>query len=129
VSSPAFETRRYAGSGGLVLTADVSGDPSAPAVILMHGGGQTRHSWRGATQRLVADGYHVVSLDTRGHGDSDWSPTGEYSLEVLAADLLAVIATLQTLPVLVGASLGGSTGQLARSDRTRARDGRCHSPR
>jgi pimeloyl-ACP methyl ester carboxylesterase len=113
VSSPAFETRRYAGSGGLLLTADVSGDPSAPAVILMHGGGQTRHSWRGATQRLVADGYHVISLDTRGHGDSDWSSTGEYGLPVLAADLLAVIATLQTLPVLVGASLGGSTGLYA----------------
>jgi len=110
---PTFETRRYAGSGGVFLTADVGGDSSAPAVILMHGGGQTRHSWHGATRRLVADGYHVVSLDTRGHGDSDWSPSGEYGLEVLAADLLAVIATLKTRPVLVGASLGGSTGLYA----------------
>jgi len=95
------------------LTADVGGDPSAPTVILMHGGGQTRHSWHRTTERLVADGYHVVSLDTRGHGDSDWSPSGEYGIEVLAADLLAVIATLQTPPVLVGASLGGSTGLYA----------------
>lgn len=110
---PTFATRRYAGSGGVFLSADVGGDPGAPAVIFMHGGGQTRHSWHGATRRLVADGYHVVSLDTRGHGDSDWSPSGEYGIEVLAADLLAVIATLQTLPVLVGASLGGSTGLYA----------------
>jgi pimeloyl-ACP methyl ester carboxylesterase len=113
MNSPAFETRRYAGSGGLFLTADVGGDPRAQAVLLMHGGGQTRHSWRGATQRLVAEGYHVVSLDTRGHGDSDWSAAGEYGLDVLAADLLAVIATLRTRPVLVGASLGGSTGLYA----------------
>ena len=97
----------------MLLTADVGGDPSAPAVIFMHGGGQTRHSWREAMQRLVAEGYHVISLDTRGHGDSDWSPAGEYGLEVLAADLLAVIATLKTPPVLVGASLGGSTGLYA----------------
>jgi len=113
MNSPAFETRRYAGSGGLFLTADVGGDPRAQAVLLMHGGGQTRHSWRGATQQLVAEGYHVVSLDTRGHGDSDWSAAGEYGLDVLAADLLAVIATLRTRPVLVGASLGGSTGLYA----------------
>lgn len=111
--SAAFETRRYAGSGGVFLTADVGGDPRSQAVILMHGGGQTRHSWHAATQRLVAEGYHVVSLDARGHGDSDWSPSGEYGLEVFAADLLAVIATLKTLPVLVGASLGGSTGLYA----------------
>jgi pimeloyl-ACP methyl ester carboxylesterase len=61
-------------------------------------------------RRLMTDGYHVISLDTRGHGDSDWSSTGEYGLPVLADDLLAVIATLKTTPVLVGASLGGSTG-------------------
>jgi len=113
VSSSSFETRRYAGSGGLFLTADVGGDPGASTVIFMHGGGQTRHSWREATTRLVAGGYHVISLDLRGHGDSDWSSSGEYGLESFAADLLAVIATLQMPPVLVGASLGGSTGLYA----------------
>jgi pimeloyl-ACP methyl ester carboxylesterase len=110
VSSTAFKTRRYAGSGGLYLAADVGGDPRTPTVIFMHGGGQTRHSWREATTRLLAGGYHVISLDMRGHGDSDWSASGEYGLENFAADLLAVIATLEMPPVLVGASLGGSTG-------------------
>ena len=113
MSSTALETRRYAASGGLVLTADVGGDPRAPTVIFMHGGGQTRHSWREATLRLLAGGYHIISLDMRGHGDSGWSASGEYGLESFAADLLAVIETLEMPPVLVGASLGGSTGLYA----------------
>jgi pimeloyl-ACP methyl ester carboxylesterase len=108
-----LETRSYLGSGRLTLAADVGGDPSAPAVIFMHGGGQTRHSWRGAMHELLAEGYHVISLDTRGHGDSDWSANGDYALPTLAADLLAVIATLPALPALVGASLGGATGLYA----------------
>ena len=82
-------------------------------MIFMHGGGQTRHSWSGAMRQLLAEGYCVISLDARGHGDSDWSPTGDYGLPYLAADLLAVIATLSTRPALVGASLGGSTGLYA----------------
>jgi pimeloyl-ACP methyl ester carboxylesterase len=113
VASVSLHTRRYAGSGGLTLAADVGGDPAAPAVILMHGGGQTRHSWHGAMRQLLAEGYHVISLDARGHGDSDWSPSGEYALPALADDLQAVLATLPSLPALVGASLGGCTGLYA----------------
>jgi pimeloyl-ACP methyl ester carboxylesterase len=112
-NQPVFEARRYAGPAGFSLAADVGGDPRATAVILMHGGGQTRHSWREAASRLVTDGYHVITLDARGHGDSDWSASGDYKLDAFAADLLAVIATLKTPPVLVGASLGGSTGLYA----------------
>jgi len=69
--------------------------------------------------RLLARGYHVVSLDLRGHGDSDWSASGEYGLEHFAADLLGVIETLAVPPVLVGASLGGSTGLYAVGQSTR----------
>ena len=108
-----LKTRHYTGAGGLRLAADVGGDPSALTVIFMHGGGQTRHSWRRATRQLLDDGYQVVSLDARGHGDSDWSPEGDYGLPSFAADLLAVIATLSAPPAIVGASLGGSTGLYA----------------
>ena len=110
---PEIETRRYTAPSGLSIAADIGGDPAAPAVIFMHGGGQTRHSWRGAMRELLAEGYQVISLDTRGHGDSDWSPEGDYGLESLAADLKAVIATLPVPPALVGASLGGATGLFA----------------
>ena len=109
----AFEVRRYPVPGGIEVSADVGGDPSYPAVILTHGGGQTRHSWQGAMRELVAQGYHVINLDARGHGDSDWSPDGIYTVEMLADDLKAVIATLPRPPALVGASMGGITSLLA----------------
>jgi len=101
--------RRYTGAGGIELAADVGGDPSAPAVVLLHGGGQTRHSWGGAMRELVARGYHVINLDARGHGDSGWAADGDYRLETLAADLRAVMAALPSAPALVGASMGGAT--------------------
>jgi pimeloyl-ACP methyl ester carboxylesterase len=104
-----IETRRYAVTGGLSLVADVGGDPSHPAVILLHGGGQTRHSWTGAMRELLAQGYHVINLDSRGHGESDWAKDGDYGLQTLAADLRVVVDTLASKPALVGASMGGVT--------------------
>ena len=104
-----FETRRYRVPDGIHVVADVGGDPSHPAVILQHGGGQTRHSWGGAMRELVRRGYHVINLDARGHGDSDWSSEANYSMEAMAADLRAVIETLDVRPALVGASMGGAT--------------------
>jgi pimeloyl-ACP methyl ester carboxylesterase len=53
-----------------------------------------------------------VSLDLRGHGDSDWSPDGKYGLDVFTADVRRVIETLGGEPVVVGASLGGIIGLL-----------------
>lgn len=111
--STTLSTRRYAGAQGLGLAADVGGDPGAPPVILLHGGGQTRHSWGAAQRALVAQGFFVVNLDARGHGDSDWSPQADYSLDSLAADLRAVAATLARPPALVGASMGGATALYA----------------
>lgn len=78
-------------------------------MILLHGGGQTRHSWGKALEELVAHGYHVISLDARGHGESDWSNDADYGLDALSSDLRGVIATLPGAPALVGASLGGAT--------------------
>jgi pimeloyl-ACP methyl ester carboxylesterase len=64
-------------------------------------------------KELVTRGYHVVNLDARGHGDSDWASDGRYSLDVLAEDLMCVINTLRSRPVLVGASMGGATALYA----------------
>ncbi|NGY06641.1 alpha/beta fold hydrolase [Solimonas terrae] len=107
------EVRRYPVPGGIEVEADVGGDPSRPAVILMHGGGQTRHSWGGALRELLARGFHVINLDARGHGDSDWAPDADYSLQAMTGDLRAVIATLSSPPALVGASMGGITSLYA----------------
>jgi pimeloyl-ACP methyl ester carboxylesterase len=108
-----IRTRRFATADGLSLAADVGGDPDAPAVILLHGGGQTRHSWGRAMEELVDRGYLALSLDARGHGDSDWSHEGNYGLDALSSDLQGVIATLHSPPALVGASMGGATALYA----------------
>lgn len=100
-------------ANGLKLAADIGGAPQDPAVVLMHGGGQTRHSWSRAFSILVSGGCHVASLDARGHGDSDWAPDGDYGLDALIDDLAAWQQRLASLPVLVGASLGGMTALTA----------------
>ncbi|HKX88004.1 MAG TPA: alpha/beta hydrolase [Sphingopyxis sp.] len=94
---------------GLDLVVDHGGPASAPAVILLHGGGQTRHSWSRAVARLRAEGLQTLNLDARGHGDSDWSPDGAYSLSDRADDLKVVAGLLHVPFMLVGASLGGAT--------------------
>ena len=97
----------------VTLRGDAWGSPSAAPVVLLHGGGQTRHSWSGAAANIAARGWHAISLDLRGHGESDWSPDGLYGFERFTADTLAVARGLPTPPVLVGASLGGVSGLLA----------------
>jgi non-heme chloroperoxidase len=106
----------FTGHEGVRLEAETWGDASARAVVLLHGGGQTRHAW-GKTARLVADaGRHAVSIDLRGHGDSDWSPTADYSAEANVEDVRRVVARFDTRPVLVGASLGGQASLLAEGE-------------
>lgn len=101
---------------GLQVAADTWGDPAAPLVLLGHGGGQTRHAWRGTAPALAAAGYFVVAADSRGHGDSDWPEDGDYSLDAQIRGLQALLATPQLQParapgaaagkpVLVGASM------------------------
>jgi pimeloyl-ACP methyl ester carboxylesterase len=105
----ATSIRTYMAPDGVRLVADVGGPPDAPTIILMHGGGQTRHSWSGATHALIARGYRVVNVDARGHGESDWSSTGAYALDDRVADLRAITDTLSAPFALVGASMGGAT--------------------
>lgn len=117
-----MKIQQFVGAG-LKLTADVAGDPQSPTVVLLHGGGQTRYSWGKLARRLARLDHHVISLDLRGHGDSDWAPDGDYRLDAFAADLNAVIEQLPQPPVLIGASLGGIASLLAvgGSGRSRAR--------
>ncbi|CAO5154795.1 Alpha/beta hydrolase [Frankia sp. AiPs1] len=104
--------RQWTGSSGLPLVGDDWGGPGQP-VLLLHGGGQTRHAWGGTAAALAALGYRAIALDGRGHGESGWDPGGDYSLNAYVADLRAVLATIDGAPVLVGASLGGMTSLLA----------------
>ncbi|HEY4372341.1 MAG TPA: alpha/beta hydrolase [Burkholderiales bacterium] len=104
----------WPGARGVRIAGDSWGDPAGPLVLLQHGGGQTRHAWKGAGEKLGAAGYHAVAFDARGHGDSDWAPDGQYSQDLMVADLQCVIAALGGRPaVLVGASMGGGTSLVA----------------
>ncbi len=105
-----MDTVTFRGSSGLEIVGDVGGPERGPVVMLLHGGGQNRHAWKGSGAALAAHGYRVVALDARGHGDSAWDPAADYDMETLARDLLAVIDQLGAdRPAVVGASLGGIT--------------------
>lgn len=104
------------GADGVRLRADAFGPPGGRSVLLLHGGGQTRHSW-GSTGRLLGErGWRALSFDLRGHGESDWPADGDYRLDAFAADITSVAATLSAPPVLVGASLGGMSSLAAVAD-------------
>lgn len=100
------------GVGGVRIVADRIGDPAAPAVVFLHGGGQTRRSWGRAAAAVAQRGWQAVTVDLRGHGESDWSDDGDYRVTSFAGDVLEVLAGLPPNPVLVGASLGGFTTML-----------------
>jgi pimeloyl-ACP methyl ester carboxylesterase len=97
----------------VTLAADAHGDPDGRPVVLLHGGGQTRHAWHHTAEQLAAAGNHVLNVDLRGHGDSDWSPDGDYTFHRFAADVSAVARQCARPPALVGASLGGIASLLA----------------
>ncbi|WP_338106323.1 alpha/beta hydrolase [Ramlibacter henchirensis] len=110
---------RWRGAGGLWIAGDAWGDPRHPLVILLHGGGQTRHAWKGTGRALGAAGYHAVAFDARGHGDSEWANDGMYSQDVTVQDLRCVVQALGDGPcILVGASMGGGTSLVAAAERS-----------
>lgn len=111
MSTFSVEQRSLRGSD-VNLAADVTGPVAGPTILFLHGSGQTRQSWGSALAQASERGYRAISLDLRGHGDSDWSADGEYSLDRFAADLRQVIVQLEREPILVGASLGGIIGMM-----------------
>src|SRR6201988_3282958 len=106
------ETFSTHGPGGVRIVADRVGDAQARAVVFLHGGGQTRRSWARAAAGVAARGWQAVTIDLRGHGESDWSSEGDYRVVSFAGDVQEVLRNLPPQPVLVGASLGGFTSML-----------------
>ncbi|MBR9909747.1 MAG: alpha/beta hydrolase [Gammaproteobacteria bacterium] len=98
---------KFKGAENNILTADIVGHSSCQPVLLLHGGGQTRHAWRDSASMLADDGYFAISADLRGHGDSDWVASGQYSIATSAADIACIVSHLDRPAILVGASYGG----------------------
>jgi pimeloyl-ACP methyl ester carboxylesterase len=108
--------RRFRTEDGIELVADAWGDPAGPPAILMHGGGQTRHAWKRTAGVLGGHGYFALAVDLRGHGDSGWSPQGDYSMDRFATDVRTLAAQFARKPVLIGASLGGISSLIAEGE-------------
>ncbi|MEM8689497.1 MAG: alpha/beta fold hydrolase, partial [Pseudomonadota bacterium] len=108
----ARERISFVGRDGNVIAADLHPSAQIPAhgiVLMVHGGGQTRHSWRGSSNLLAQSGWTAITMDQRGHGDSAWADDGDYDFLAFSGDLTAVSDQITerygTRPVLVGASL------------------------
>ena len=96
-------------SSGLNIAASSWGRDSDPLVILLHGGGQTRHAWGETGEKLSQNGFYVLALDLRGHGDSDWHPNGEYGVDNYKKDIVSILKEIKKPAAFIGASLGGMT--------------------
>lgn len=98
---------------GLTLAADAYGAADAPPVLFFHGGGQGRRSWS-RTARLVAEnGYCGITIDMRGHGESDWAADGDYHVDAFARDVERLLDWTGRPTSLVGASRGGQGAFIA----------------
>lgn len=97
--------------GGNTLAYDVSG--GGPLVVLAHGMGDSRHSYRFLAPALMAAGYRVANLDIRGSGESSlgWD---DYSRTAMASDLVELVRHLGGGPaVIIGHSISGGAATVA----------------
>jgi pimeloyl-ACP methyl ester carboxylesterase len=121
--APASAT--FTGAAGNKLAADMFGDKGEP-VILLHGGGQTRHAWRSTASEIARTGHVAYAIDQRGHGDSGWLDDGAYDFADYAADLAVVAREIArrhgTKPSVIGASLGGIASLVAEANAEKAGD-------
>jgi pimeloyl-ACP methyl ester carboxylesterase len=95
---------------GLALAVDVRHATGRPTLLFAHGFGQTRGAWHAAAATMAARGCRCVSFDSRGHGESDRVPGGDYHMQPFVDDLLSLARAQPEPPILVGASMGGLLG-------------------
>lgn len=100
---------RFVEANGLRFHYLEWGDSSNPTVLMLHGVSQQAHSWDFISLPLSTD-YHILSLDQRGHGDSDWADDSDYTLDAMNADLDLIVPALGLDSGkfhLMGHSMGG----------------------
>ena len=83
------------------------GNPTAPPLVMLHGGRDHCRNWDWAAAAL-RDRWHIIAPDLRGHGDSQWSTDGGYGLTGFVYDLAQLIHQQRLAPVtIIAHSLGG----------------------
>jgi pimeloyl-ACP methyl ester carboxylesterase len=84
------------------------GNPNAPPLLLIHGGRDHCRSWDWVAEELRHD-WHIIAPDLRGHGNSAWSPDGNYEMAAFVYDLAQLVHQLNLAPVtIVAHSMGGN---------------------
>lgn len=110
------EPIEFAGGEGNRLAADLWDGRGHP-VVFLHGGGQTRHAWDATAKRVADAGMRAITVDLRGHGDSEWVASKAYSFTDYGLDAVAIVRQVaerfHAAPSLVGASLGGLSALIA----------------
>ncbi|TYR31107.1 alpha/beta hydrolase [Mesorhizobium microcysteis] len=106
----------FAGAEGNRLAGDLWDGRGHP-VLFLHGGGQTRRAWDATARRVADNGMRAITVDLRGHGESDWVDSGNYTFADFGADAAAIIrqtaSRFHAAPSAVGASLGGLSSLIA----------------
>lgn len=109
-------TVEFVGAEDNRLVADLW-DGGGHPVIFLHGGGQTRRAWDTTARQIAAGGMRAIAVDQRGHGESEWVASGNYTFAHFAEDAAAVAQHVAEMfratPSVVGASLGGISGLTA----------------
>ena len=101
---------RFFQSQGLRLHYWDWGNADAPLMLLVHGGRDHGRSFDLIAHSLQPH-FHVLAPDLRGHGDSDWTKGGSYSLTEYVYDLSRLVRSTGASQVtIVGHSMGGMVG-------------------
>ena len=105
---------KFIEANGITLHGLSWGNPDNPLLIMTHGIGLCAQVWNPLAQDLARD-YHVLSLDLRGHGESD--KPGDYTFDAMSNDLIGLVQTLNPAqpPYAIGHSAGGMTIMIANS--------------
>jgi esterase len=92
------------------------GTPGRPPLVLLHGFQSNAHTWDTFSQTL-AETYHVLALDQRGHGDTSWAPGGDYAPEAFIRDIVGFLEHFGLPPAtLIGHSMGGRHAAMVAAD-------------
>jgi len=118
MNSPTALPERFATSDGLTIAIEQFGPRDGAPLVFAHGFGQSRLAWTRAAQQLAESGFRCLTMDGRGHGDSDWQGEQRYDLDQFVDDATAVAGSLPRKPIWIGASMGGLIGLLAESEST-----------
>lgn len=104
---PAPYTESFVNVAGLRLRIQDYGTSAKPPMLCLHGGAANAHWYDFVAHDLAAD-FHMRAVDLRGHGDSDWDDSGDYTYRRQAADVHELAEKLDLRDfILIGHSMGG----------------------